>query len=197
MPLTIQNANNPLALTAGTNIAPYQATGTMVSGAGFNFDTFADPQTGFAAGVQYILNHAGETVGELLGKAFNGDQAAVEAQGVSLNDYVSSANATAIATGIANNEGSGYNVATGTFSGAPNSTNTSQTGGEPSWLQWLTNPAGSAQQLVGNLAGSVVFVILGIVILAAALYMFAVQANVAPSPKEIGEGLAAGAAVAA
>lgn len=191
MSLTIVQANNPLALTTGTNISPYSATGSLTSGAGYNFDTFSTPQQGFAAGVQYILNHAGETVGQLIGSAFNGDQASVEAQGVNLNDIVSPSNASQIALGIASNEGGlsafgGADALTGSTTAGSGAASGSILGSAGNVAQANPNsPVAAALTWLNNIGPSILWVVLGIVVLIAALYMLAVEAKVAPPPADI------------
>lgn len=74
---------------------------------------------------------------------------------------------------------SSLGINTGTTSGTGTAQVASNSGIFGQLETWLT-----------NVSGSVVFVILGIVLLIGALYMFAVQSGAAPSPSEIAKGAA-------
>lgn len=115
MTLSIVQANNPLALTIsgpGYNFGNSTLYGgqdpslNVSSPNGFTYAGFPTPQIGFQAGVDWLVRKFnGQTVGSVIGKAFNGDQKSVQAQGVNLNDPLTSSNAARIAAGITNNEG--------------------------------------------------------------------------------------------
>lgn len=171
MPLTIETANNPLSLTAGTRIGPFVSGPPITSPTtGYTFDTFPTPQYGFQAGVQYLINKfGGQSIGQAIGSAFNGDQAAVQAQGLNLGDTLTAANAPQVAAGIVTNEGAlGYfgglqNLMSGSGAGTPNSGSVgvsaqgSTTTAMSFWSELVSafvNPGGAAGNVLGQAAGA-------------------------------------------
>lgn len=193
------SANNPLGLTVAgpgygdpTNSSAYAGqTGVITSGLGYSFATFGTQSAGIAAGINYIAGKiqsgAVSTVSQLVNLFSPNDEAAFEqTTGLTASSPVSVGQAGLYAAGIAAGEGTlsafgGANAFTGNPAsiGAANASvggAQSQAGG-----QLLTG----LEKWVGASTGNIVFVVLGIVMLAAALYMMAVAAKVAPPPAEV------------
>ena len=194
--------------------------GDETSGLGYTFAQFPTQQSGIAAGIAYIAGKiqsgAVSTVGGLVDLFSPNDQSAFTATtGLPASAPVSASNAPLYAAGIAAGEGtlSAFGGASA-FEGS--AATTSPSTGNPilDAMQQaagaVVNPIAAAGNAAGPLAGaaggsaqlqawltgisgSVVFVVVGVVILLGVLYMLAVDQGVAPPPSEV----VAGAAVAA
>lgn len=213
------NTNNPLGLTVAgpgygnptASLYPGQ-TGAQTSAYGYTFAQFPTQQTGVSAGIDYIkrkiASGAATTAGQLVNLFSPADQSAFTAvTGLQPGATLDPTQAGLYAAGIASGEGTlaafgGTSAFTGTGAtsqtGPADGTSTSTTttpapssGGSSSSNS--LNPIKQFEAWLTNISGSVLFVVLGIIFLIAALYMLAVQQGVAPSPKELGEAaLAAG-----
>lgn len=194
-PIEVQ-ANNPLGLTiAGpgysTGVTYPGQTGTVNSGLGYTFPTFGSPGAGISAGINYIAGKiqsgAVTTVSQLVNLFSPQDETAFEqTTGLTASSPLNIGQSGLYAAGIAAGEGTlsafgGVSAFTGNAAsvGAANaSVGAAQSSAVGSAVSGL-------EKWVGASTGNIVFVILGIVFLAAALYMMAVAAKIAPPPSEI------------
>lgn len=191
-------ANNPLGLTvAGPGYGNPAAllypgqTGTLGASTGYTFATFGSAQDGINAGVNYIaqkIQGGVSTVSQLVNLFSPNDLTGFEQiTGLGPNDPVNIGQAGLYAAGIAAGEGSlSAFGGSSAFTGSTASVGAAQTNVGTGQSQAVSGWLGGLEKWVGAATGNIVFVILGIVLLAAALYMMAVSAKVAPSPAQIG-----------
>lgn len=190
------NANNPLGLTvAGPGYGNPDAilypgqSGATTSGLGYTFATFPDAQTGISAGIGYILDKirsgAVSTVQGLVGLFSPNDLAAfTQTTGLGPGATLDPSQAGLYAAGIAAGEGTlgafgGVGAFTGSPSapgkatavgGAPGAGGKASSGNDPLGVNKII---AGFETWVGSASMSVVFVILGIVLVGGALIMFA------------------------
>lgn len=190
------NANNPLGLTvAGPGYGNPDAflyngqTGHLTSGLGYTFATFPDQQTGISAGIQWIADQINKgrvaTVSALVNLFSPNDlNAFTQTTGLQPSAQLDPSQAPLYAAGIAAGEGTlnafgGVNAFTGGGSspnpataagGAPAGGGKASGGNDPFGINKIFS---GFESWIGGATMSVVFVILGIVLVGGALIMFA------------------------
>jgi hypothetical protein len=207
------DANNPLGVTiagpgyGNPNGAPsYGATGTVTSGLGYTFDVFPNQQAGIAAGETYISNQIASgkaTTLSGLANLFGGASSLgplEQVTGLGPNSAIDTSQSGILAAGIAAGEGtlsafggvSAFTGNSGTSSpsvsaATPGAAGAGSSGGNP-----VTNFFSGLETWIANATGSVVWVIVGVVLLGGALLIFADN----ESGGDLGEAIKASAAKA-